>query len=69
VVPNDARTRPQSRSSHCGSDVEQLVQDLPDRHYVAWNDDDATYDVHRSPFIWQTDLTEPGAAARILELQ
>jgi hypothetical protein len=59
----------QAVRAHCGPDVEQLVQDLPDRHYVAWNDDDATYDVHCSPFIWRTDLTVPGAAARILELQ
>lgn len=54
---------------HCGDDVEQLVQQLPDRHFVEWDDDDATFAVNACPFIWQTDLTKPGANARILVLQ
>jgi hypothetical protein len=53
----------------CGSDVADLVQQLADREYVEWNDDDGTYDVNRCPYIWQTTLTEPGAASRIVVLQ
>lgn len=53
----------------CGSDVADLVQQLADREYVEWNDDDGTHDVNRSPFIWETPLTEPDAADRILVLQ
>lgn len=53
----------------CGSDVADLVQQLADREYVEWNDDDGSYEVNRSPFIWSTPLAPAGAESRILVLQ
>jgi len=52
----------------CGADVAALVQELTDREYVEWDDDDGTYDVNRSPFIWYSELTPPGAERSILVL-
>lgn len=53
----------------CKADVVDVVQQLEDRQFVEWNDDDGTYEVHRYPFIWQTDLSLPGADRSILFLQ
>jgi hypothetical protein len=53
----------------CKAEVVDLVQQLDDRQFVEWNDDDGTYEVHRYPFIWQTDLSLPGADRSILFLQ
>jgi hypothetical protein len=53
----------------CGSDVAELVQQLDEREYVEWDDDEGAYDVARCSFIWETDLIEPGAESKILELQ
>lgn len=53
-------------AEHCTADVVDLVKELPGREYVAWNDDDGTYEVNRAPCIWQTDLRPAGAEASIL---
>lgn len=53
----------------CKADVVDLVQTLGDREFVEWNDDDGTYEPHRHPYIWHTELSMPGADRSILVVQ
>lgn len=53
----------------CSADVVDLVQQLEDRQFVEWNDDDGTYDVHRHPYVWHTELSPRGAERSILYVQ
>jgi len=53
----------------CKGDVVDQVQQLGEREFIEWNDDDGTYDVHRHPYIWYTELSLPGADRSILVVQ
>jgi hypothetical protein len=51
----------------CTAAVVAVVTTLADREFVAWNDDDASAEVNRAPFVWYSDLA-PAAAGEYLEL-
>jgi len=45
----------------CTAVVCETVTTLNDREFVAWNDDDASAEVNRAPFVWYSDLAPKGA--------
>jgi hypothetical protein len=51
----------------CTAVVCDVVTTLEDRQFVAWNDDDASAEVNRAPFVWYSELSP--AAAEYLELR
>jgi hypothetical protein len=53
----------------CAAAVADEVQQLADRDFVKWDDDDGTYEVNRLHSMWAVTLTEPGAERSILVLQ
>jgi hypothetical protein len=52
----------------CSAAVVAIVPTLADREYVAWNDDDATAETNRAPFVWYSDLA-PASGGEYLELR
>jgi hypothetical protein len=53
----------------CQHVVADEVQQLDEREFVKWDDDDGTYEVNRLASYWAVDLIEPGAEQSILVLQ